>query len=516
MKNKLLYSFLVVALMLVSCDKELINIDNPNIPTTATFWKTAGDADLGLTACYNSFYRIGTFDRWLYFRLDLTSDEGYSKSPWNELKEWTRFIYFNYDFWEGNRQMWQEHYQGIFRCNQVLRYVPDIDMDASDKSIILAQAKFIRALYYYNLAIMFDNCPLVLDVTAPDDQPLQNTEAQVYAQVILDLGEAAAVLPQQWGSDDLGRPTKGAALALQGKAYMQIHDWQNAKDALEYLVEGAGSSIYELVPNYRDNFKHTTENNAESVFEIQFSDVNPRAEGDRADANVGSNRAQFFAPRGIGWCDGQPRNWLVDEYKKEKTTGGEIDPRLRDNLFYPELQTDFPGEKIYGGDWRVGQWGTDVFFRKYQGDYYRDHEDYYSPINYRLIRYADVLLLYAECLAELSSGAPPALAIECVDRVRERVGLSTLATSTLYSGVITSKTDFLKRLQMERSLELCLEGFRWADLKRWKLWDTTEGLNELISRDPDFSNFVVGKSSRLPIPLREVDNNPNLDQNPNY
>ena len=516
MKKILLYSLFAVLLSLFSCKEGLIDIPNPNSPTTETYWKTPQDAQIGLDAVYNMFYKPGTWTRWIYFRYDLTSDEGYSQSPWNELKEWTRFIYFNYNFWEGNAWMWRDHYKAIFRCNQVLTYVPGIEFsNAADKDKILAQAKFLRAFYYYNLAIMFDNVPIVLTVSKPGDTPEQKSETEVFGQVILDLQDAIKSLPEKWDDNNLGRPTKGAALALLGKTYMQMHDWQKAKDALSWLVEGDGKSYYNLVANYKDNFKHTTENNSESVFEIQFSDVNPNGDGDQPNPNVGSNRAQFFAPRGIGWCDGQPRRWLVDEYKKEGPVAGGFDPRLRANLFYPEIQTDYPGEKIYGRDWNAG-WGSDCFFRKYQGDYYRDHEDYYSPINFRVIRYADVLLLYSECLTELSGGTPPALAIECLNRVRERVGLSKIENSTLYSGVVTSKEAFLKRLQMERSLELCYEGVRWADLKRWKLWDTPAGLNELISRDPDFSNFVVGKSDRLPIPQSEVDNNPNLKQNPLY
>ncbi|MDC7217675.1 MAG: RagB/SusD family nutrient uptake outer membrane protein [Spirochaetales bacterium] len=516
MKKIFIYSLLVIVFSAMSCSEDLIDIENPNFPTTATFWKSPEDAQLGLDAVYTMFYKPGSWTRWIYFRFDLTSDEGYSQSPWNELKEWTRFIYFNYNFWEGNAWMWRDHYKAIFRCNQVLDYVPEIEFsNQTDKDAILAQAKFLRAFYYYNLALMFDNVPLVLNASNPDDTPEQVTEAQVFDQIKLDLQDAVNGLPDQWNDNNLGRPTKGAALALLGKVHMQLHEWQEAKDALSWLVEGAGAGYYDLVANYKDNFMHTTENNMESVFEIQFSDVNPRGDGDEPNQNVGSNRAQFFAPRGIGWCDGQPRRWLVDEYKKEPTVNGEIDLRLRVNLFYPEIQTDYPGEKIYGRDWEDG-WGSDCFFRKYQGDYYRDHEDYYSPINFRVIRYADVLLLYAECLTELSNGTPPTFAIECVDRVRERVNLPKLENSTLYSSAVTSKEAFLKRLQMERSLELCLEGVRWADLKRWNLWETSEGLNELISRDPDFSNFVVGKSSRLPIPQTEIDNNPNLDQNPMY
>lgn len=502
-----------------SCKESKLEVTNPNVPTAEVFWKSPADAQQGLNAVYTMFYKPGTWTRWIYFRYDLTSDEGFSNSPWTELKEWTRFIYFNYNFWEGNAWIWRDHYKAIFRANQVLGHIDEITFtDENQKKLIVAQAKFLRAFYYFNLAVLFEDVPIVLDISKPDDQPAQKTAADVWAQVKADLTDAVADLPATWPANEVGRPTKGAAYALLGKANMQTGNWQEAKSAFEWLVEGDGKQYYGLVDNYKDNFKHTTENNLESVFEIQFSDANPTGDGDEPNQNLGTNRAQFFAPRGIGWCDGQPRRWLVDEYKKEKTVDGKIDARLRDNIFYPEIATDFPGEKIYGGDWRTEQWGSDCFFRKYQGDYYRSKEDYYSPINFRVIRYADVLLSYSECLAQLSAGAPPALAIECVNRVRTRasVNLPTLENSTLYSNVVTSKDLFLKRLQMERSLELCYEGVRWMDLKRWKLWDTQAGLNELKSRDEDFNNFVVGKSQRLPIPQSEVDNNPNLNQNSPY
>ncbi|NOY96592.1 MAG: hypothetical protein GXO81_09500 [Chlorobi bacterium] len=235
----------MVTLFFTSCNKDLIDIPNPNAPTTDTFWKTPEDAQLGLNAVYNMFYNGGSWNRWIYFRYDLSSDEGYSKSPWNQLKEWTRFIYFNYNFWPGNGQLWRDHYKAIFRCNQVLTMVPEIEFEA-EKAQILAQAKFLRAFYYYNLALMFDNVPLVLNISKPDDTPEQKTEAEVFAQIKLDLNEAVNDLPEQWGSSELGRPTKGAALALLGKAHMQMHEWQEAKDAFSWLVEGAGASYYGL------------------------------------------------------------------------------------------------------------------------------------------------------------------------------------------------------------------------------------------------------------------------------
>jgi hypothetical protein len=163
--------------------------------------------------------------------------------------------------------------------------------------------------------------------------------------------------------------------------------------------------------------------------------------------------------------------------------------------------------------WNQDNYRNRVFFRKYGTDYYRDYDDYHSPVNIRLIRYADVLLMYAECLANLPSG-DLAEAVALVNQVRARVNMPELAIN--HPEAVATKPAFLKRLQMERSLELCLEGHRWADLKRWGLVDNQSGLDELKGRDPDFNNFILGKHNVLPIPSNEVSNNTGLTQNPKY
>lgn len=133
------------------------------------------------------------------------------------------------------------------------------------------------------------------------------------------------------------------------------------------------------------------------------------------------------------------------------------------------------------------------------------------------MRYSRVLLDYAEVLNDVNNGPTP-LAIELVNRVRERVNLPPLQDSKYYTdpGILTNHDKFLKHLQIEDALENCFELHRWYDLKRWGLLDSQQSVNKLMKRDPDFKNFVVGKSNRLPIPQTEVDNNPNLKQNPGY
>ncbi|RYY21542.1 MAG: RagB/SusD family nutrient uptake outer membrane protein, partial [Chitinophagaceae bacterium] len=144
--------FLLPVIMITSCKKSLLNIDNPNTLTEQEFWISESDAQKGVNAIYAMFAKPGVWARWMYFRMDLTSDEGFSKSPWIELADWTRFQYVNYNFWEGNVITWRDTYKAIFRCNQVLAYVPEITFaDPAKKESLLAEAKFLRALYYFYL-----------------------------------------------------------------------------------------------------------------------------------------------------------------------------------------------------------------------------------------------------------------------------------------------------------------------------------------------------------------------------
>lgn len=511
MKQHILHITVLVAftLLVPSCSNDLLDVENPNTITEDQFWKTQSDAEKGVNAIYSMFYQNGGFNRWIYFRLDLTSDEGFSRSPWLELGDWTRFQYINYNFWEGNVNTWRDVYKAIFRANQVLAYVPDIPFeDERWKSILLAQASFLRGLYYYYAAILWENVPLVLEPSKPDDLPQQNTLQEVWAQVEKDLIAAAAVLPAKWDGPYLGRATKGAAQAMLAKTYMQQHKWTEAKTALDYFITGEGKTYYDLVPAFRDNFRGNLENNIESVFEIQFSDANKTAEGDGPNSNMGSNRSQFFAPRGIGWSDGQARNWIIAEFKKERNKDGNLDERLRYTLFYKDLEADF-GDKVYGRNW---QWDADeAWFRKYQRDYYRNNEDYFNEINFRMIRFADILLMYAEVLNELGQTAA---AYQYVDRVRTRANMRPLATA--YPAIGSDKNAFRERLKIERELELCGESVRWADLKRWDDLTSAAGVAKVAARDPDFNNFTVGKHGRLPLPQIEVENNTNLEQNPDY
>jgi hypothetical protein len=517
-----------------ACEKDLLDQSNPNLPLTELSWKTSDDAVKGSVAAYAGLQGLGMYRRWLNFAFDLRDDTGFSQSPWGELADFTHFIQTNYDF-EVSNNIWRDHYRTIFRCNQVIDRVPTIQgMDAQLQKRIVAEARFLRALCYYNLVSLYGNVPLVTQYSTNLNQTNpQGTEALVWAQVVSDLTAAQPDLPASYTGTDVGRATKGAATTLLGKAYMQqTTDPSHWSKAQAQFAQVISSGVYRLVPNYTDNFRHTTENNPESIFEVQFSDEkkggNDSGPGPDATSSQGGQRSQFWGIpgtsetptlpgySGAGFNDGEVRPWVVREFLQEPTATGQRDPRLAATVFYNRRdQTQFPtalptdaDTLVYGVGFltrytRDARNRARVYWRKYATDYYRTFEDFDSPINQRVMRYADVLLLQAEAMNETGSTAA---AIPLVNQVRQRAGLAPLPATMTQAALRT-------QLMHERVTELTGEGVRWFDLQRWGLLNDAASVNLLKARDPDFNNFVPGKSRLLPLLQTEVDLN-RLQQNP--
>jgi starch-binding outer membrane protein, SusD/RagB family len=509
--KKIIILSILSSFAITGCEKEL-DIPNPNEATVEVFWKTQSDAVAGVNAVYSTLHR-GAISRWMPFYFIVRSDEGKSTSPATDIvNNMDKFLVTDYNFW-GAYDIWKDIYVGIFRANQVIDNVPAIAMDETLKNRVLGEAKFLRGLFYYNLVSLWGNVPLMLHTSTPADKPATATQAQVWAQIEADLNDASSSLPLSYGAEDLGRATKGAAQALLAKALMQQGKYSDALAPLEWLVEGEGSTLYDLMPNYRDNFLVTTENNVESVFEWQF-ELNPTENHDddtdmgRPDnLNYGTSLAQFFGPSGIGWSDGEAQRWVVDQFMIETTAGGDRDPRLAASFLFDYTDEGGPDATMIYGQTFASRYGADnerVWFRKFQNDHWKDFEGYNSPNNWRYIRYADVLLMYAECLNATGSTTE---AYQYVDRVRERSGLEKLSVAK--PGL--SEVQFLEQLKHERLLELSGEGHRWNDLARWGDLGT-----ELAARDEAFSTFDPGKDELLPIPQQERDINPALEQNPNW
>ena len=507
----LIAGFFTAGIIFTGCKKKL-EIPNPNQATVQVFWNNANDAIAGVNAVYSTLHR-GAISRWMLFYYNIRSDEGKSLSPATFIPNNTdHFLITDYN--EGIAyDIWRDLYVGIFRANQVLDNVPAIEMNEAMKQRVLGEAKFLRALFYYNLVTLWGNVPLMLKPSTPNDKPASSTPSEVWTQIEKDLNEAASGLPAKYpDAADLGRATKGAANALLAKALMQQRKFTEAVAPLQWLVEGEGKTIYGLVPNYRDNFMVNTENNMESVFEWQFQlnpsenhddDTDPRSDN----LNYGTSIAQFFAPPGVGWSDGEANRWPVWEFLEETTTTLQRDPRLAATFIFDSTDVLGPAATmVYGQTFeqRYGLNNRRVWFRKFLNDHWKNFEGYNSPNNWRYIRYADVLLMYAEVLNETGQTAQ---AYQYVDRVRERAGLAKL--SVTMPGL--NKAQFHEQLKHERVTELTGEGHRWHDLVRWGDLSTS-----LVARDPGFANFVAGKHELLPIPQRERDINPNLSQNPGW
>lgn len=502
--------FILIMIILPACRK---NFDepNPNAPTIASFWKNADDAVKGVNAIYSTFHRgPALYSRWLFYHGILRSDEGFGSGGDIGLNNLMNFVQTNYD--DGLTALtWETLYVGIFRANQAIANIPNIEMDATLQRRLIAEAKFLRGLFYFNLTLYFGRPPLMLAPSTTGDVPPNATNEQAWAQVAQDLTEAAADLPESYQGNDIGRATKGAAYGLLGKAYLQQNKYEEAVEALNWLVEGPGAGIYDLMENYRDNFLISTENNKESVFEIQFT-LKPNENTDddvdeTRNPNPGTSIAQFFAPRnGPGFSDGAARRWLIDTFNVEKTAGGDRDPRLEVSFIFDSADERGPDFTMVYGESFASRYGADksVWFRKLLNEHWKNFEGFNSANNYRLIRYADVLLMYAEALNGVGRTQD---AYEYVDRVRERVGLLPLSTTRPN----LNQAQFLNQIKHERILELAGEGWRWSDLQRWG--DLSPAL---AVRDPEFANFVPGRHEYYPIPQSDIDLNPNLSQNEGY
>jgi tetratricopeptide (TPR) repeat protein len=262
-------------------------------------------------------------------------DDVTSNSPWDQIYNCGKFNLASSGF--TSSIAWTAYYQGILRANEVIAYVPNITMDADLKNRMLGQAYFLRALYYFHLTDFYKNIPMPLTPPASTTDYLQKQVAQadVWQQVISDFKQAATLLPTSYATltsvdNQVGRATKGAALAYLGKTYLFTKDYTNAAAQFKAVMD---LGIYSLMPNYYDNFFLNAENNAESIFEVQFSrDAGGTDLGWGGEPSSGwgrtSARAVTFGAASFGFGDVQPSQALYNEYMQEPTAAGGIDPRL--------------------------------------------------------------------------------------------------------------------------------------------------------------------------------------------
>lgn len=505
MKRTKLTTLALLGALLVttSCDKDLLDKVDPNAPSTQQFWKSQDDALRAMIAAYSRQQIFSNYSLYWHFATEGRSDESFTNTPDTGLNQYLVFRQVNTSD-QRSQFMWNDMYSIIFRCNQVLANVPNIQMDETLKRRTLAEALYLRSMVYYDLGLLFGNIPLVLTVFDANTRVSQVPQSEVYAQVLKDLATAKPDLPlaRDYSAADKGRATRGAAAALMGKVYMQQKQWAQAATQFTEVIS---SNQYALVPNFEDNFTEANENNSESIYEVQFSGVNKSFDQDLPGGTEGNERAQFWGPPGIGFTDVEVRRWVFDEFTDKTTTGG-VDPR-RDATVFSAVGTPTLYGKAFVGPAGLNINPNRILWRKYQNDRTRNFEDFFSGINIRLIRYADVLLMHAEALNEQGQTAA---AIPFINQVRTRARLVPLVAANF------NQTTLRAQLRHERVTELAGEGMRWSDLVRYGLFETPAGLAELKVRDADFNNFIYPRNSLLPIPQTDIDVDRNLKQNPGF
>jgi len=497
----------VAALVLLAtgCSKDFLD-RNPYIGSSAgNFYQTAEDAEAAVIACYAPLQveiSDGAHFRW-YFG-DIVSDDadkgGSGDTDEPDLLEFENFY--------GDPSSgivlgeWKTAYKGITYCNIALENIPGIDMDELDKLALLGEAQFLRAYWYFNLVTTFGGVPLVTKTLAPSEyaQPRATAE-EVWAQVVADLEEAAANLPEKssYGLGQTGRATRGAANALLAKAHLYQGNWSECRSRCEEVV---GSGEYFLDPNYGNIFTEAGENGPGSIWEIQYAN-NSGGNWGAQFWSEGSYTNVFQRARGTfsGYGFNLPTQDFVDEFEVwEEQIGPDVitktDPRL--------------GYTVYKLGDNVSDWGeltedaTGMPHPYYARKYFNPAAEL-APFgdpnpnggsNDRVIRLADVLLMHAEACNRLGDDAA---ATASLNMVRARASVPLIAEGTLAGAAL------LDAIFHERSVELGLEGHRFFDLVRQgRAADVLEG-------------FIPGKSELFPIPTAEITlSNGQLTQNPGY
>jgi hypothetical protein len=411
------------------------------------------------------------------------------------------------------REVWIGLYQIIGRANFAIEGIEKMEagkIDTALKNRLLAEARFLRGWAYFDLAFNWGRVPLTLSVpttAATSNKPRSQTEKEIYEQAISDFEFAEANLPVSYPSSDLGRITKGAAVGYLGKIYLYMaspgvnldpNGYSKAEGYFKRLVEG-GEFSYNLVPEYIDNFTWFNENNQESLFEVQYATYGGNSFGfnshDSRDVAEGTNRSRSWGY--LTWFNAMMRPSFVSRFP-------DTDPRLRYTAYGPPTPAHPEPMKIFGGvAYDKDFWAV----RKYERyDYIPASQEVGdSPINFRVLRFADVLLMYAEALNE--QGKTP-LAIPHINRVRARASVNLPPISA------TDQAGVRQAIRDERLWELGLEQIRKKDVLRWGA-DVAE--NEFDISGIEAFDYAIHRY--LPIPQSEVDANlsiENTDQNPGY
>jgi len=583
MKNSILkYLAIGLILMLPFACKDFLEESNPNEMSTDSYWLTLDDCDNGLIAVYNAFKNgniMRTGDE--YNRSDLTWP-GWGRPN-------TTNAYYLQTFTSASdspNSKWDALYKGIFRANQVIEAVNNLmgtGIDEERATEIMAQARFFRGLFYFYLHNSFNNgSVLIFDFVPQDEVDFYQTVRpadEVRAFFTADLEYAYANLPAKWVVRDLGRATAGAAAAVLGKSYLYAAEYDKAAVYFKDVIENSEYG-YALAQNVADNFTTKNELNSESILEIVYS-LNYKNELNAYDeGNTSSSLNFLFSPTG-GWRAVLPSLWLIMAYKNDPMDVNDprnyvTNPDGTSRLRTYSLRTSYSIALVDDIDMTYYQkpiTAEGAVFNNSETAYYRKHTNWditdneknisqatpRSGVNYRVIRLADVYLMYAECLIKGGSdNSGVTEAMKYINRVRHRSALQLIGLNGTgefpaadHNNQVYDAQNLMAHLMYtERPLELSVEGnaIRTIDLRRWgvtkqrfeelsikKYWKLnypfvdskgknvtrwggilteTEVANQvpLIDYQQAAQNYVESAHAYLPLPNSESITNPELNK----
>lgn len=472
------YTLFAAILLLASCNGIL---DKDPIATldAGSFFQTQEDAIQAINAAYKPLTFSNSNNNFYWAFGVLASDEAITGGDGSRAGLIDIDALTHTPRTDEINSFWKLQYSGITQSNLVLDKIKNITFDKTTENRITGEALFLRSYYYFTLTQVFGDVPLFTTIVAPDKLRAPRTpKTEIYAQIIADCDRAADLLPPQYPASDVGRATKGAALALATKVSIYQKNWDKA---LEYIAKVKALNIYGLMSNYQDNFKKNTQNNKESVWEIQHTNL---------ELGLGNSLNQWWYSKKIvgGYGFAEVTEAFVKEFELN-------DPRSK-------FTVAMNNEDYFGVTYKNSFSSTRYSPRKYLQPDSTVTQKADGDINYTAIRYAEVLLWEAEALAELGRVTEGGVPLEAV-RARARLQATNPITA-LPRIITTEKATMINAVRHERAVELGFEMHRYFDLVRWGI---------AAQKMPEFK---VGKHEVFPLPQIEMDLNPNLKQNPNY
>ncbi len=475
---------------LVSSCKKFLEEDPKNLVAITNYYQTENDAIAAVDAIYgylnstSTGSTAGVYHSTFWVIAGCASDEMINKNVFQpDVDQISNFVETPMN--NSLQETWTMHYKAITLANIAIARIPGIQMDATLRDRLVNEAHFLRGLLYFDMVRMFGNIPLVLAEEEPLTPPVA-AASDIYTQITTDLS-ASENLPDSYPpGDGRGRATKGAAKSILAKVYLTQQNWQACADKCKEVIN---SNQYALWDDFADVFKLSSRGGKEAIFSVGFGDGG----GAISFWEVGQFNVRLLPPAlsvtGVQNAQGWqvPTQNLYDDYDPQD--------RRREVTYITQ---------VYNPDGTITS--IDPYIRKYW-DSTAEPTANGSANDYPVIRYADVLLMYAEAENELGNSGE---ALTYLNTIRKRARWDgTEERSAVPDYTSLSQDEFRAAVLKERRMEFVAEGQRWFDLARTKTLQTLVPVAK--------PGIVPGEKNYLfPIPQREIDLNPNLKQNNGY